>query len=333
MPVTIRDVARQARVSVSTVSRAISAPDLVRADTRERVLEVVRGLGYQPNPAARSLITGRTGNLGIVVPDLGNPFFPSILLGVQARARESGNSVFFCDSGQDGGTEEELIRTMARQVDGVVVCASALDDERLAELADLTTMVLVNRALPGVPSVLMDSASGMAAVVEHLAALGHRRCAYLGGPGRTWSNQFRRGGLREAAARTGVSVLEFGPFEPSFRGGAQGVEQALAAGVTAIVAYNDLMALGVLNRLAQLDLAVPERISVTGFDDILYAAMCGRPLTTVTMPAEDAGRAAVELLLDQLDNGGTAAEARRKELPTTLVIRATTAPPAGLVIS
>ncbi|MFD9733564.1 LacI family DNA-binding transcriptional regulator [Umezawaea sp. NPDC059074] len=329
MPVTIRDVARQARVSVSTVSRAISAPDLVRADTRERVLEVVRGLGYQPNPAARSLITGRTGNLGIVVPDLGNPFFPAVLLGVQARAREAGGSVFFCDSGQDPVLEEELIRTMARQVDGVVVCASALDDETLAELATLTTVVLVNRALPGVPSVLMDSASGMAAVVEHLAALGHRHCAYLNGPVRAWSNQFRRTGLREAARRTDVSLHELGPFDPTFAGGAQGVDAALAAGVTAIIAYNDLMALGVLSRLAELAVSVPERISVTGFDDILYAAMCGRPLTTVAMPAEAAGRAAVELLLDRLDHTDGAPGPALRELPTSLVIRATTAPPAG----
>ncbi|MEO6087924.1 MAG: LacI family DNA-binding transcriptional regulator [Umezawaea sp.] len=330
MPVTIRDVARQARVSVSTVSRAISAPDLVRADTRERVLEVVRGLGYQPNPAARSLITGRTGNLGIIVPDLGNPFFPSVLLGVQARARESGNSVFFCDSGQDGTTEEELIRTMARQVDGVVVCASALDDETLADLATLTTMVLVNRTLAGVPSVLMDSAAGMAAIVEHLAALGHRHCAYFNGPAQTWSNQIRRTGLREAAERTGISLCEFGPFEPSFHGGAQGVDAALATGVTAIIAYNDLMALGAMNRLAELAVPVPERISVTGFDDIPYASMCGRPLTTVTMPAEDAGRAAVELLLHRLDNADGATESTCQKLPTELVIRATTAPPAGL---
>jgi DNA-binding LacI/PurR family transcriptional regulator len=253
-----------------------------------------------------------------------------VLLGVQARARELGNSVFFCDSGQDAVTEEELIRTMARQVDGVVVCASALDDETLAELSTLTTMVLVNRALPGVPSVLMDSATGMAAVVEHLAALGHRHCAYLNGPVRAWSNQFRRTGLREAACRTGMSLHELGPYEPTFQGGARGVDAALAAGVTAIIAYNDLMALGVLTRLAELAVAVPERISVTGFDDILYAAMCGRPLTTVTMPAELAGRAAVELLLDRLDNADRATESTIRELPTTLVIRSTTAPPAGL---
>jgi LacI family transcriptional regulator/LacI family repressor for deo operon, udp, cdd, tsx, nupC, and nupG len=330
VPVTIRDVARQARVSASTVSRAISAPGLVRADTRERVLEVVRGLGYQPNPAARSLITGRTGNLGIVVPDLGNPFFPAVLRGVQARAREAGSSVFFCDSGQDAATEESLIRTMARQVDGVVLCASALSDDQLAELAALTTMVLVNRTLPGVPSVLMDSATGMVAVVDHLADLGHQHCAYLNGPVHAWSNQYRRTGLREAARRRDLALQEFGPFDPTFDGGATGTDQALAAGATAIIAYNDLMALGALSRLGELEIPVPQRVSVTGFDDILYAAMCARPLTTVAMPTEAAGRAAVELLLDRLDNPSSALEPVRRELPTALVVRATTAAPPGL---
>lgn len=325
MPVTIRDVARQARVSVSTVSRALSAPGLVREDTRERVLEVVRGLGYEPNRAARSLITGRTGNLGIVVPDLENPFYPTVLRGVQARAREAGFSVFFCDSEQDPTAEEGLIRTMVSQVDGVIVCASFLSDEQLTDLAGTTKMVLLNRTLGDVPSVLMDSASGMAQVVDHLVALGHRDCAYLNGPSDAWSNQYRRTGLHEAAGRGGVTIREFGPFEPNFAGGVSGAEEALAAGVTAIIAYNDLMALGVLSALTAHGVAVPAQVSVTGFDDILYAAMCGPPLTTVAMPMESAGRAAVELLLDLL--AGTEGTAHR-ELPTELIVRASTAAPA-----
>lgn len=327
MPVTIRDVARQARVSVSTVSRALSAPGLVRDDTRERVLEVVRGLGYEPNRAARSLITGRTGNLGIVVPDLENPFYPTVLRGVQARAREAGFSVFFCDSEQDPEAEESLIRTMVSQVDGVIVCASSLSDQRLRDLAATTKMVLLNRTLGDVPSVIMDSSSGMAQVVDHLAGLGHRDCAYLNGPGDSWSNQYRRVGLHEASGRDGVAIREFGPFEPTFAGGVRGAEEALdSGGVTAIIAYNDLMALGVLSALTARGVAVPGEVSVTGFDDILYAGMCGPPLTTVAMPMESAGRAGVELLLDRLSGTGGAAH---RELPTTLVLRSTTSAPTG----
>ncbi|MET9231163.1 LacI family DNA-binding transcriptional regulator [Lentzea sp. NPDC003310] len=316
MAVTIRDVALQAQVSVSTVSRALSAPGLVKEATRQRVLDVVAGLGYQPNRAARSLITGRTGNLGIVVPDLLNPFFPSILRGVQTKAGEAGTSVFFTDSREDPQTEAELVRTMAAQVDGVVLCASLLSDEAIVDLAAATPLVLINRIVPGVSSVLMDSASGMEQVVAHLESLGHRDHVYLGGPAAAWSNNRRMQGL---AGRARL----LGSFDPNFGGGYAAAEQALRTGATAFVCYNDLIALGALAFLAEHGVRVPEQISVTGFDDILYATMCHPALTTVHMPTEVAGEVAVDLLASLLDGG----EPEHRELPTTLVARASTAPP------
>lgn len=322
MPVTIRDVARQARVSVSTVSRALSAPGLVRETTRRRVLDVADAMGYQPNRAARSLITGRTGNLGIVVPDLQNPFYPGVLSGVQARAREVGCSVFFSDSGEDPAAEETLVRGMAGQVDGLILCAPFASDDHLAQLASVRPTVLLNRVLPGVGSVLMDSSAGMAEAVAHLAGLGHRECAYLSGPAGAWSNRRRLRGLLPAAREHGVAVRHLGPFDPNFPGGVRAADQALACGATAVVAFNDLMALGVLSRLADLGVAVPEQVSVVGFDDILYAAMCAPPLTTVALPMEAGGRAAVDLLLERL--GG--AEPSTRTLPTALRVRASTAP-------
>lgn len=313
MAVTIRDVARQAQVSVSTVSRALSAPDLVKEATRQRVLDVVAGLGYQPNRAARSLITGRTGNLGIVVPDLENPFYPAVLRGVQTRAGEASASVFFCDSREDPQTEAELVRAMAAQVDGVVLCSPLQSDDVIAELAELTPLVLINRTVPGVSSVLMDSASGMEQVVTHLESLGHKEYVYLGGPALSWSHNRRLQGLKGRAP-----VL--GPFEPNFAGGLTAAEQALKTGATAFIAYNDLMALGVLSYLAAHEIKVPQQISVTGFDDILYAAMCSPALTTVAMPTEEAGEVAVDLLFARLDG----AQAESRELPTKLVFRAST---------
>jgi DNA-binding LacI/PurR family transcriptional regulator len=311
--VTIRDVARQAQVSVSTVSRALSAPGLVKETTRQRVLDVVAGLGYQPNRAARSLITGRTGNLGIVVPDLENPFYPAVLRGVQARASEAGTSVFFCDSRENPDTEAELVRTMAAQVDGVVLCSPQLPDGVITELAGLTPLVLINRTVPGVSSVLMNSASGMDQVITHLESLGHENYVYLGGPAVSWSHHRRLQGLRDRAPM-------LGPFEPNFGGGQAAAEQALKTGATAFIAYNDLMALGVLSYLASHDIKVPHQISVTGFDDIIYAAMCSPALTTVAMPTEEAGKVAVDLLAARLDG----APVERRELPTKLVIRAST---------
>jgi DNA-binding LacI/PurR family transcriptional regulator len=160
VPVTIHDVAKRAQVSPSTVSRALSASHLVRGTTRDRVLAAARELGYRPNPAAQSLITGRTGNIGIVVPDLSNPFYTGVLRGVQARARQAGYAVFFADSEEDAVAEEALVHAMARQVDGVIVCAPFASDAQLRRLADVTSLTLLNRRVRGVPAALMDSAGG-----------------------------------------------------------------------------------------------------------------------------------------------------------------------------
>jgi LacI family transcriptional regulator len=329
MPVTIHDVARAAKVSASTVSRALSASHHVRATTRDRVLAAARELGYQPNPAAQSLITGRTGNFGIVVPDLGNPFYTGVLKGVQARARAAGYAVFFADSEQDAAAEEALVRSMARQVDGVIMCAPFASDSQLDALSSVTCLTLLERRLRGVPAVLMDSAGGMRQVIDHLAALGHRRCAYLNGPPTAWSNGERRRELRSPAARRRLAVVEFGPFEPKFEGGVQAADLALASGVSAIIAYNDLMALGVLSRLTDRHVSVPAEMSVVGFDNLLYAAVCAPPLTTVAMPLEAGGRAAVELLLGRVGAAEDSPARVCRELGTNLLVRASTGPAAN----
>jgi DNA-binding LacI/PurR family transcriptional regulator len=324
--VTIRDVARQAQVSVATVSRALTSPDLVRATTRERVLAVAADLGYQPNLAARGLITGKTGNIGIVVPDLNNPFFTGVLKGVQNQARMASHAVFVADSDEDPAAEEQLVRAMAKQVDGVILCSPGIDEQQVRELADATTLVLLNRRMRGVPAALMNSGSGLRQVIDHLVALGHHRIAYLNGPRTSWSNKERRRGLRVAVQRHDVDLVDMGPFPPRYEGGLQAADLAMAENVTAIVAYNDIMALGVLARLRDRGVRVPDDVSLTGFDDLMFGALCQPPLTTVAMPVVPAGRLAVDLLLDRLANRD--AEVRQDELDTQLIVRATTAPPA-----
>ena len=166
----IRDVARRANVSLATVSRAFAEPGLVRAETLERVLAVAEELHYRPSRAARSLTTGKTGNIGLVVPDLGNPFFSAILKGGQARAREADYSVFLADSEENSRLELELVRAMAPQVDGVIICSSRLSEAQLQQLHRETTLVLLNRRVHGVSAVLLDSAGGMRQAIEHLAS-------------------------------------------------------------------------------------------------------------------------------------------------------------------
>jgi len=327
--VTIHDVARHAGVSVTTVSRALTDPGLVRQSTRERVVATAQRLAYHPNPAARSLITGKTGMIGIIVPDVGNPFYPGVLRGVQAAARQVSYSVLLADSEESPAAEEALVRSMSRQVDGIIVCGSSTPSARLKRVASDTTLVLLNRRVASIPAVLMDIGRGAQQAIEHLAVLGHRSVVFLAGPTHAWPVQQRRLALIKAAGKHGMRFREVGPIEPNFEGGVHGTELALGSGATALLAYNDLVALGVMRALSTRGISVPRDMSLIGFDDILYAAMCAPALTTVAMPMEAAGRAAAETLLAEIQGRARAAarspgEASR--LHSELIVRGTTGP-------
>jgi DNA-binding LacI/PurR family transcriptional regulator len=330
MAVGIHDVARRAGVSVATVSRSYTVPDTVREATRVRVLQAAGELGYRPNRAARGLITGRTGNVGVIVPDLGNPYFQSVLKGAQARARAADYAVFVADGQESAAEEEALIGAMSKQVDGIVLCSSRLAPRTLAGLEPTPAVVLLNRRVDGLSTVTVDSADGMRQAIDHLAALGHARCAFLSGPRRSWSNQQRRRGLRAAARAAGAEIVTIGPVAPQFEGGVDAAEQVLATGATAVLAYNDLVAAGILSRLAALGVEVPGELSVVGFDDIPLAAMLIPALTTVAAPTAQAGAAAVDALLSRLEEpGAQPAQPSVRELPATLVVRGSTAAPGA----
>jgi DNA-binding LacI/PurR family transcriptional regulator len=323
----IHDVAQRSGVSVATVSRSFTAPGTVREATRARVLAAAVELGYRPNRAARGLITGRTGNVGVIVPDLGNPYFQGVLKGAQARAREADCAVFVADGQESAAEEEALIGAMSKQVDGILLCSSRLAPQKLAALEPSPAVVLLNRRVNGLSTVTVDSADGMRQAMAHLAALGHLRYAFLSGPTRSWSNQQRLRGLRAAARGAGAEIVAIGPVAPQFEGGVHAAEQVLASGATAVLAYNDLVAAGILSRLAQLGVDVPGSLSVVGFDDIPLAAMLTPALTTVAAPTAQAGAAAVEALLSRLERPD--APPSVQQLPATLVVRGSTAVPGA----
>lgn len=325
MKARLQEVAEVANVSASTVSRALNTPDLVSPDTRDRVIEAARSLDYRPSRAARAVATGRTRNIGLIVPDIANPFFPSLVKSAQARARATDYSTFLGDSDEDGFTELELIKAMAEQVDGVVVCSSRMSDAQVEQIMGLTRLVFLNRAVDGVPAVLVDSADGLRQAISHLHALGHTDLAFLGGPTSSWSNRDRLDGVRRASEALGLNVPVLGPYAPRFEAGKRAADEAVAAGVTAILAFNDLMALGVLARLAQRGIDVPGDVSVVGFDDIPMAAISSPPLTTVSISSADAGRHAVDMLVRALGEPGPS-EPDRVLVETHLIIRASTGP-------
>lgn len=320
MAVTLRDVARAAGVSPATASRALSAPDLVAPERRELVRRVARELGYRPNRAARELITGRSGHLCLVVPDLENPFFSAVAKAVQSRARAAGHAVVVADAEEDPLLEAELVGQLGAQADGVLLCSPRMSADHLAAVAAHDRPVLlVNREGAGLPSVVVDNRDGVRQAVRHLHALGHRRIAYAGGPAGSWSDARRRDGL--AALGLDVEVVDLGAYAPVFAGGVAAADLALGARATAVLTHNDLMALGVLDRLRTRGVRVPDDVSVVGFDDAPVATLVTPALTTVAVPLARLGRTAVDLLLGPRDE-----DVPHTVLPVELVVRASTGP-------
>ncbi|MFI5840395.1 LacI family DNA-binding transcriptional regulator [Catenuloplanes sp. NPDC051500] len=299
MPATIRDVARASGVHISTVSRTFSAPHLVNPDTRSRVLACAETLGYRPNRAARALITGRTHNMGLIVADIANPFFPPLIKAAESQARQRDYHIFVADTNEDPAAEEELVHALAKQVDGILLCSPRMSNSLIEQLSREVPLVVINRQVTGLPSVVMDVGQGARLAIEHLISLGHRDLALLSGPRGSWtSREIRRSAT--TAARTGNAELTvLGPNPPTERGGQTMAEQVRRAEVTAVLAYNDLMAIGLMEGLDSLGIAVPAEVSVVGIDDITLSRLTRPKLTTVATPAGAAGRAAVDMLLQQ----------------------------------
>ena len=323
MRATIRDVATASGVHISTVSRTFSAPHLVNADTRSRVLATAETLGYRPNRAARALITGRTHNLGLIVADIANPFFPPMIKAAEGQARLRDHHIFVADTNEDALVEEDLVRALAKQVDGVLLCSPRMNNSLIEQLSREVPLVVVNRLVAGLPCVVMDVAQGARQAVEHLVGLGHRELALLGGPRGSWTNREIRKAALATARAADASLTVLSPNPPTEDGGYTAAEPVIRAGASAVLAYNDLMAIGLIEGLDALGVSVPADLSVVGIDDIALSRRTRPKLTTVANPTSAAGRAAVDMLLQAGDDRRTTAQVT---LQTELVVRDSTGP-------
>jgi LacI family transcriptional regulator len=307
--VTMADVAREAGVSSMTVSRVINNKGEVCPVTRQRVQEIIERLGYRPSGIARGLATQRTGTLGLVVPDVANPFFSDVARGVEHVAYAEGYNTFLCNTEEDPHRELAVLKSLEeKRVDGLVLCSSRLDDGELrAVVARHPTVVLVNRRLEGdrVRSVLVDDETGGRLATQHLLQAGHRAVGFLAGPTVSHSGRQRAEGYRAALAAAGL------PYNPAWvrhcspvvEGGQEAARELLTAHseLTALVCYNDLVAVGALQACADLGRQVPGDVAVVGYDDIPLSALVTPPLTTCRVPRYELGVQAVRLLLDQID--------------------------------
>ncbi|MDQ1157356.1 LacI family transcriptional regulator [Sphingomonas sp. SORGH_AS 950] len=325
---TIRDVAREASVSVASVSRAMNGHSSVHPDTRERVLAAAKALGYVPHAGARSLSLSRSHAIGVVLPDLHGEFFSEIVRGMDREVTARGYHLLLSNMHADAERAALAVRAMRGRVDGLIVMAPQLDAQALAEaLPPEVPAVLVNahRGL-GRAALRVDNAAGIAASVAHLVGLGRRRLVHVSGPAGNVDASERRDGFLAAMARLAPdveAVVIEGDFHESSGTAAAATLLARDMPCDGIVAANDMMALGVLGALRGAGIDVPGAVAVTGFDDVPLARYMG--LTTVRAPLAGMGERAVARLIDALEGGGLTPDTQ--VMATELVIRATT--PAG----
>jgi len=333
MSVSIKDIAKAAGVSHSTVSRALRNSPLVNPETAAQIRQLAREMGYTPSAVAQSLVTRRTQTIGLVVTFISDPFVDRVVDGVEDLATAAGYSVFLSSSQGDPERELSVVETFhRRRVDGVIVLASRvgqLYSERLQELG--VPIVLINSQAEGeyLYSVSVDDEQGARLVVRHLVELGHRRIGYIGSSFRRPTSVRRQAGYQAVLERAGI------PFDPDLvvvpdtvndlRSGRLGLERLLAAGVTAVFCYNDRTAIGALLAARDRGIAVPESLSIAGFDNIEPSWYVTPPLTTVDQPRFEMGRRAMQMLLDLLAGEAVSDQV----MPCRLIVRDSTAPPPG----
>jgi DNA-binding LacI/PurR family transcriptional regulator len=338
MPITIKDIAKKAGVSHATVSRALRNSSLISVETSGRIRQIALDVGYQPSAAARSLKTNRSQVLGVIVSSIADPFFSEILFGIEECAQEGGYSLFIAASQNDPNRERKIVQTMMEQrTDGVIICSSSFSLEQGRQLlAYGFPIVVVNHQ--GAEnfhfSIYHDDIDGSRQITHHLIDLGHKRIAYLGNSLSGRTTQDRLTGFQTEMESADLPVpAEYihhvNGGEPKF--GFEGLEYFLQLKnpPTAIVCFNDMLAIGVLKGCNQKGINVPGELSVTGFDNITYSAFTTPSLTTLDQPKRSIGVEAAQLLLDLLNvnNGKSPETAKIKVLKGKLLVRNSTAAP------
>ena len=311
MPVTMRDVAQKAGVSIKTVSRVVNNQGELAESTRQRVLSVIEALGYRPNRVARGLVTQRTYSIGLVVSDITNPFFPEVARGAQDIAWANGYNVFLCNTDGDPDQERATLQSLAdHAVDGIIVYPSYDSKERLIAFADYYHPIVVINLFfehPGVSHLLVDNYQGAKLAVDYLRAKGHTAIGMLTGVQDPTPDRVRRiQGFQETLAASDIQVVNdwiVPSRDPTFECGYEAARKLLTTypQITAVFAYNDLLALGAIRACHDLGRVVPTSCAIIGYDDILWAETATPALTSVRVDKYDLGRQAMTRLLAMLD--------------------------------
>jgi LacI family transcriptional regulator len=335
--VNIHDVARRARVSIATVSRVVNRIPTVDPELAKRVWKAVDEVGYVPNTQARTLVSGRSRILGLIVSEITNPFFPELVQEFDNLAVAQGYEVMIGSTNYDAARTASLVRRMLqRNVDGVAVMTFGIEEELVQKLVEHGFPLVFVDAGPELPNVRVlkvNYGEGIREAVQHLAALGHRHIAFISGPLHMRTAATRREAFRKAMAELGLTVPTASMVEGkhTMESGKAAMEELLQAAElpTAVMCSNDMTAIGVLHALDETTHQVPKDISVVGFDDIHLAQFMLPPLTTVQMSCRDLAAAAVEALRAGIESDHPRSTRREWPIQTRLVVRRSTDFPKG----
>jgi LacI family transcriptional regulator/LacI family repressor for deo operon, udp, cdd, tsx, nupC, and nupG len=338
MTTTIKDIAKLAGVSHTTVSRALHHSTLISTKTTQRIQEIASEIGYHPSVAARSLKTNRSQALGVIVSQIADPFFSEILQGIDDVAQASGYSLFIAAAQHDRAREHAIIQTMREhRVDGVILCSPWFSPEQSNQLQsyNIPIVAINNQAIEDYHySIYHDDVDGSRQACEYLVQLGHTRIAYLGDASSGRTTQERLTGFQQVMKEADLLLRPEYIHQVAGNSAAQGLTGldyflSLSVRPTAIICYNDMMAVGVLKGLHQAGMRVPEDLSVTGFDNIMYSDFTQPPLTTIDQPKRFLGAEAARMMLEQLSSAANSiqSESKIKRLKGMLLIRQSTAHP------
>lgn len=323
--ITIRDVAEAAGVVPSTVSRAFARPGRVSAATAEKIYEVADRLGYR----ARA-INARDGNdrlngmLGIVVADLSNPVFAEYTRAAQHECLTNGFGLLVMDSEENTAIERTSIHVAGQNIDGIILASSRLSDTGIRKLAQTKPLVTLNRSIRGVQSVIGEVQTGLTEAIDHLTSLGHRSFTYLSGPESSWQDGVRWRTLSSICLRRHLKLRRIPANTPTFSGGFRTESQFFANPTSAVIAYNDIMAIGFIAALHDKDVKVPEDVSVVGIDDVQFSSLVSPALSTVHLPRKTLGTSAVTEVLSLIHHTKPANDRKPVMLKSSYVIRAST---------
>ena len=299
--VTIRDVAEAAGVAPSTVSRAFARPGRVSAQTTAHIREVAQRLGYRAGAVTAQRMSDTDGKpnglLAIVVADLRNPVYADYTRSAQHQCLRNGYGLMVIDSEETDKLERAALQTASRHIDGIILASSRLSDAGIRKLAEIKPLVAINRSIQGIQSVIADPTNGMEEAISRLAQLGHESLSYLAGPESSWQDGIRWRALTAICGQYGVRLRRISSSEPTFHGGFLCGEAFVQSPTSAVLAYNDIMAIGFIASLQARRIAVPTDVSVIGIDDIQLGALVTPTLSTVHLARYRAGETAVEEVL------------------------------------